>query len=96
MLKPDFMLKPESIRTCVLYDPSDGRIVHCHEIVHFETGIEIDDKDMESKTLRLATNLEHETSKLQALHLSGPFPSDKRYYKVDPQSRRLVAIPRPS
>jgi hypothetical protein len=31
-------LAPESIRICVLYDPSDGRIVHIHKVVTYPGG----------------------------------------------------------
>jgi hypothetical protein len=89
------MLEPESTRTCFLYDPSDGRIVHQHEVINFPGARQVEDKEVESTTLRLAGKLGYDTSKLLTLHLSGALPGDK-LYKVDTKSRTLVEITRPS
>jgi len=79
-------LEPESIKSCVLYDPSDGRIVHQHEVVNFPGAKAVENEEIESKAVRLAAKLGHDISKLKALHLSGAFPSDKRY-RVDTNER---------
>jgi hypothetical protein len=89
------MLEPESMRTCFLYDPSNGRIIHQHEVINFPGAREVDDKELESTTLRLAAKFGHDTSKVQTLLLSGSFSGDK-LYKIDTKSRALVEITRPS
>jgi hypothetical protein len=89
------MLEPDSIRSCFLYDPSNGRIVHHHEVINFPGARQVDDEELESTTPRLAAKLGHDTSKLQTLHLSGSFSGDKSY-KIDTKSRTLVEVTRPS
>jgi hypothetical protein len=89
------LLKPESVRVCVLYDPSDGRIVHQHEIVGFPGAERVNDEYLTSRAYATAARLGHNTSALRTLHLDVQDLSNEKAYRVDPETLRLVEIPRP-
>jgi len=48
------VLEPQSMKSCILYDPSDGRIVHHHEVVSFPGANEVEEKEVETTTRRIA------------------------------------------
>jgi hypothetical protein len=75
--------------------PEQWAHVHQHEVITFPGARQVDDKELESTTLRLAAKLGHDTSNLKTVHLSGAFSGDK-LYRIDTKSRTLVEITRPS
>jgi hypothetical protein len=84
-------LAPESIQICVLYDPSDGRIVHTHKVVTYPGGKTVNEKQVEARAMELVAKTGVDTSKLRALQVPPEDYSPTAAYQVDTKSMRLVA-----
>jgi hypothetical protein len=84
--------RPHS-RVCVVYDPSDGRIIHGHEFVGAGPGVFAPDgnKERERETLEGARRNHGDVSHLRVFHV----PPDFRFasnvvYRVDTKAGSLV------
>ena len=89
-------IKPESVSVCVLYDVADGHIALTHKVVVFPGGRSLDRGQIEARAFSLASKAGIGVSNLKAVH---PAPEDLRpgsYYKVEPESLRLVEVGRMS
>lgn len=83
-------LKQRSIQTVVVYDPTDGRIVHTHHVIVLEGANMSPAKKVEQAALMLAEKAGNDRSKMAVLNL-GSRSMDRRYrYRVDPKKRSLV------
>ncbi len=89
------ILKPEAVRICVLYDPSNGRIVHTHEVVTLPGGRKVDEKEMERRTLQRAASAGVDTSKLKVMHVPPEEYDRTSLYRVELKGLRLVKLARP-
>ncbi len=89
------VLKPEAVRICVLYDPSDGRVAHTHEVVTLPGGRKVDEKEMERRTFQRAEGAGVDTSKLKPLHVQPKDCDRTSLYHVDLKGPRLVKLARP-
>lgn len=87
--------QPVSVKTCVLYDPSDGRVVHTHRVVTMPGGQESNDEEVAERAGDCAKRMGHETNGLHVLHV-GPDDCDGvSQYRVDLTAMNLQKIPRP-
>jgi hypothetical protein len=84
--------KVQSIRGCVLFDPKDGSIRHINRVITLEGAVATSEKDMETRTLRLAASLGLESASLQLLHVNHEAFVAGHQYKVDTKTRSLVEI----
>jgi hypothetical protein len=89
------VLRPKSVKVCVLYDPKDGHIVHTHQVIILEGGRAVDDEEVQARAFRRATRLGKNTSKLKALHVPPKSLHPSTAYRVDLRSLKLVEIRRP-
>ena len=80
------------ISACVLFN-ADGEIRHRHEVVDFPGATPQPPADVEAHARRLATQLGHDVSALQALHVPADNYRSECHYKVDTGGRRLVEVP---
>ena len=86
-------LAPEYERVCILYDPSDGHVVHRHTFTKFAGGKDMSEKEVEGRALEIARKRGHDVGKLKALHVSPTEHSNAKNYRIDTKSLRLVEIP---
>ena len=84
--------KVQSIRGCVLFDPKDGSIRHINRVITLEGAVATSEKDMETRTLRLAASLGLESASLQLLHVNHEAFIPGRHYKVHTKTRSLTEI----
>jgi len=63
---------PETVsdKICVLYDPSDGRIVHTHRSTTLASGKIKSDEEIEARAREIATEAGHDVKALHILHLA--------------------------
>jgi hypothetical protein len=59
----------DASRVCVLFDPSDGRIVHIHGVTSPGGARSVTDEELEQKAIENAQRLGHSTADLKALHV---------------------------
>lgn len=59
----------EASKICVLFDPSDGRVVHVHGVTSLNGSPTVSDAELEQKAIENAERLGHSTSELKALHV---------------------------
>ena len=85
---------PEAVKTCVLYDPRDGRVVHTHRVVTYPGGKRVDDKRVESRAREIAASRGHDVSKLHSLHLHAEQIRPGVSMRVDVKTNRLVLTQR--
>ncbi|WP_418153148.1 hypothetical protein [Actinoalloteichus caeruleus] len=75
----------------VLYDPSDNRVVHLHQVVVLEGGETVSREDAERHAVDQARLLGHDPERLTGLHLDTPLPDEPGVLHVG-AGGRLVAI----
>jgi len=63
-------MQPESVKTCLLYDRTNGRIIHTHQVVTLSGGKVVDDGEVESRAFAMAKKAGQDVSKAKALHIS--------------------------
>jgi hypothetical protein len=95
MIKDGKAIAPESIQTCILYDPKSGKIVHHHQVLTYPGGRRLDEGQVESQALELAAKVRGDASGLRALHVTDNQFQPSKIYRVDLKSRRLVEQPLP-
>jgi hypothetical protein len=77
----------------MVYDPTDGHIVHEHHFVTSRGGVHPDQEAREALALEHARKSGHEISKVAMLSVkSGDFKHGSRY-RVDVAQRQLVEHP---
>lgn len=84
--------RPQS-RVCLVYDPSDGRIVHGHEFVGEGSGVfgAEGNQERERETLEGARRNHGDVSRLRVFHVPADFLfASNVAYRVDTKAGRLV------
>jgi hypothetical protein len=89
-------MSPESVDICVLYDPSNGRVVHIHRVATFAGAKQSGKQEIEARCLTVARQLGHATAHLKTLHVPRGEFKPSTPYRVDVQALKLVAQPRPA
>lgn len=86
-------LEPISVKTCVLYDPQDGRIAHIHRVTSLPGSRERSRSEVEE--IAVASARRNHVSNLHVLHPSGEefnYEVGKRY-RVDLQRMLIEEVP---
>lgn len=93
MKEPNLTLssKPELIRTVVLYDPVDGRIIHAHTTVDFPGALSQEEAEIEENAKNIAKKVGRKIGLIKSLHIKGEAFKPGHRYRVDLQNQCLVA-----
>jgi len=89
-------MHPESMDICVLYDSTNGRIMHIHRVATFAGAKKTSKPEIEARCLKVAKQLGHATEHLKTLHVPQEEFKPSTPYKVDVQKLKLVEQPRPA
>ena len=81
-----------STKSCVLYDNASGEIKHVHHVVTIEGADETPEDTIEKRALELAQGVGVETKGLRSLHVDAEKIDPEKTFKVDVETRRLVAV----
>jgi hypothetical protein len=85
------MLKAASIRTCVVYDPANGKIVHVHKETTIVGGTERTDAEIEARARKFAAKPGRDVGRLAAA-----FVKDTRarnlHHKIDTATIEFVEV----
>jgi hypothetical protein len=81
----------------VVFEPTDGRIVHSHAHYYVTLGGRKppDDKQLETKAAELIANRGIAVDRMAFLHLEPGAIKPDAVYGVDTKTRKLVEIPKP-
>jgi len=60
----------EASKVCVLFDPTNGRVVHVHGVTVLEGGRSVSEAEIEKRALEHAATAGHSASALKPLHVS--------------------------
>ena len=88
------MLKPSRVRTCILYDLEDGKIVHTHKEITIASGLERADAEIEARVRKFATKPDRDPKKLRVIFIEDT-RAKGRHYKVDSATSELVPVDTP-
>jgi hypothetical protein len=88
---------PETVsdKICVLYSPSDGRIVHVHRSTILAGGQLKTDEEVEVRAKENAAAAGHPVEALHSLHLPAEAYDTSKLFVVDVNEKRLVERERP-
>lgn len=79
----------------VIYDESTGAVVHTHQVVTSRGGAHPDDTAIEREALELAGSGTSATGRrLSPLRVDPRSINTDSHYRVDPEKRELVEVPR--
>jgi hypothetical protein len=84
--------KVKSVKCCILYDPANGEIYHVHRIVTMDNAYETTTKDLEERTLKLASEHGINITSMKLLHIDERMIESGKKYKVDVNNQRLEEI----
>jgi hypothetical protein len=87
--------EPESVQTCVIFDPETGRIVHTHHVVTLPGAIPVSREEVERRAWERAAGAGNDPSRLRAIHVDSEQLNRSASYRVDVTTMSLVAIERP-
>ena len=80
----------------MVFDPSDGKIHHIHEVVTLEGAEAVSDYEVEQRAVSLAAERGLDSSVLKAIHIDPEELAPGARYAVDPDELTLVRLdPRP-
>jgi len=88
-------MKPIAEKTCVLYDPSDGRILHTHQVLTFPGGRTVTDDEVEARARARSTHMGKPATALHVLHIAAMEHDGASVYRVDLRAKKLVKIEPP-
>jgi hypothetical protein len=85
-------LPVHSIKACVVYDTSDGRIYHQHRVLTLKGGYEPQDDEMAADALRfLGPRHEAKRATLGILNIHHEAMTPGRRFRVHPERKELLA-----
>jgi hypothetical protein len=87
--------EPESVQTCVIFDPATGRIVHTHHVVTLPGATSASPEEVEQRAWQRASAAGHDPSALRAIHVDSEQLNRSASYRVDVTTLKLIAIERP-
>jgi hypothetical protein len=86
----------QSEQCCVVFDPTDGKIRHIHEVVTLEGAEAVPDYEVEQRALSLAAQVgldtSLDTSLLKTIHIDPEELTPGERYAVDPDTMTLVHL----
>jgi hypothetical protein len=81
----------QSIKACVVYDPSNGRIYHGHRVLTLNGGREPTESEIEADALRaVGKRREPPGGTLKVLHVHHEAIERGKRYRVDVRRKELV------
>lgn len=81
----------QSVKLCVVYDPSDGRIYHHHRVLTLVGGREPTESEVKADALRAVGKRRRPPSgRLEVLHVSHETVEMGKRYRVDISTKALV------
>ena len=83
------------IRSGVLFDPSDGTILHVHTVVTMEGAAETSDEELKRRTLTLASDRGIEAQSVDLLYVDPTELEAHPRYRVNPDTRSLEVVRQP-
>ncbi len=83
-----------SVRTCAVFDPSDGRILHLHSVVTLEGAEERSADEIERRALALAAERGIDAGSVGTVHLEPGQLRPGHRYRIDTETKALVRIER--
>lgn len=85
------MLKPSSVRTCVIYEPQNGHIIHIHKEITMPGGLERTDAEIEARVRRFAAVSGRNIEKLRTAFVKDT-RSREQHYKIDCATLDFVEV----
>lgn len=85
------MFEISSVRTCVLYDPQDGTIVHIHKEIAVIGAPEATETEIEEKIRKFAARDGRDTKNLKTAFVNDS-RSNQRHYKIDTTTLEFVEV----
>ena len=82
----------QSVKCCVLYNRSDGKIHHLHRVLTIKGADETSKKDVEQRTLELAKELGINMEAMKLLDVDESSIEPGKRYVVDVNNQRLKEI----
>jgi hypothetical protein len=87
--------EPESVQTCLIFDPANGRILHTHHVVTLPGALPVSREEVERRAWKRAADAGLDPSRLAAIHVDSERLNRSASYRVDVPTMNLVAIERP-
>lgn len=87
--------RPVSKKTCVLYDPQNGSVVHTHSVVVMPGGRDVTDQELEERAKDRAKRAGHDIANLRTLPVAAEDCDGSSMYRVDLTTRKLHKLERP-
>ena len=91
-MKNDLMNKPVSNRICVLYEPTEGRVIHVHRVLTMPGSRHVADDELEDRAKDCAKRAGHDVSGFSTLRVAGEDYDGSIQYRVDLEKKKLHAI----
>jgi hypothetical protein len=85
---------PEDQKLCVLYDPSNGNILHTHWVTTLPGGRKVDKAELEKRIRERATSRGRDASGLKVLHVDPAEYVQGIHYRVDLAAGKLAECPK--
>jgi hypothetical protein len=85
---------PEEQKLCVLYDPSNGTIVHTHWVTTLPGGRKVDEAELERRIRERATSRGRDVKGLKVLHVDPKEYEPGTRYRVDIEAGKLTKRPK--
>jgi hypothetical protein len=82
----------QSVQTCVVFDPTDGKIQHIHDVVTLEGAEAVSDYEVEQRALSLVAERGLDSSTLKTIHVDPEELEPSRRYAVDTDKSRLTPL----
>ena len=82
----------EDQKLCVLYDPSNGAIVHTHWVTTLPGGRVVGQAEMEKRIRERAATRGRDVQKMKVLHLDPNEYKQGTRYRVDLEARKLAKL----
>lgn len=88
--------KVSATHIVALYDPTNGRVVHLHQVVVFEGGKSISQEDAQREIIDKARRRGHDVDRLEVLYVGDRLPGKGGHFRVDIASKRLIPLEAPA
>ena len=77
------------IRSCVLFDPSEGTILHVHTVVTMEGAEETNDEELKTRALALASDSGIDAQSVDFVYVDPTELEAHPPYRVNPETRSV-------
>jgi hypothetical protein len=87
-------VEKERSRVCLLFDPKDGRVAHCHGITILQSEKQLEPAELEARARKHARSLGKGVEGLKALHLPLEAIHGHAAFKVNPKGDGIIPLVR--